>query len=56
MGLSKNEKRKALHKGFFVGDFGSDKTFRREARTFFRGEVENAINNVFAWRWRGNGG
>lgn len=42
--------------GFSVGDFGSDKTFRREARTFFRGEVENAINSGSAWRWRGSGG
>ena len=55
-GLIQKRKRKALHKGFSVGDFGSDKTFRREARTFFRGEVENAINSGFAWRWRGSGG
>ena len=42
--------------GFSVGDFGSDKTFRREARTFFRGEVENAVSNVSVSRWRGSGG
>ena len=53
---SEQNRAKFLISGFPVGDFDSDKTFRREARTFFRGEVENAINSGSVSRWRGSGG